>query len=1104
MSFHLSAWSIKNPIPTIVTFLILGFVGLTSFVALGIDDTPNIDISAVNVVVTQRGASPTELETQVTKKIEDAVANLDGIDEITSTIIEGRSTTVLEFELGTDANQATNEVSNAVSQIRPDLPQDINEPIVSKLSFSGGTVMAYAVESDKKDVAELSNLVDQTIIPQLLNVEGVGEIDRWGGVDREVRVDLDPERLLAYRISATDVNQQIRDYNINLAGGKTKLGGKEQNVRTLGSARSVRQIAQYPIRLPEGGRVALNKLGKVNDGFGEASQKAYLNGDAVVAFAVKRSTGSTLVEVEEAVKAEVSKLKQTLDEDLNLTVIFTRADSIRGSFEGTIYALVFGCVLTVLTVGIFLRDWRATIITATALPLSIIPTFWVMRSLDYTLNGMTLLALALAIGNLVDDAICMLENIDRHIQMGKSPFQAALDGAREIGLAVVATTSTIVAVFVPVAFMGGIPGQFFQPFGLTVAVSTMFSTLVACTVTPMMSAYLLKDKATAENSDLAIANNRNGSNISLKKGNIVRCQLTQDTQRTLTPNEAKRVIEQGRKFKLNALTDSKLNLTQNFSGQNAQSLPGSGEPEKSSSKSPKQKRRPYQSLLKWALRHRITTLILATVFFIASLQLVPFIPKGLFSEGDTGLSTIVVNLPPGSPLGETETVMSDVSQTLQANSAVEKVLAYVGSESVNSGTLYATLVPKAERDISQQQFQEQMRLEFAKIAGAKVSFRSQGAGGGNKDVSLVLRSDNPEALFTAAQNLEAQMREIVGLVEIDSSVSLVQPEIIIEPDVQRATDLGVSVQAIASTASLALIGDNEFNLAKFNLSDRQIPIRVQIDPEERVNINNVKNLLVPGNGGDLVPLKSVARIRLGSGPAEIQRFNRNRRVTVEANLQGISLGDALTQIRALPAMNPLPIGVSEEPSGDAEIMRDIFSRFGGALALAILCIYAILVLLYNNFLYPFAILVALPLSVGGALLGLLVTQKELGLFALIGIVLLMGLVTKNAILLVDFALAGIQQGRPQFKAVVEAGISRLRPILMTSISTVAGMMPIALELGADGEVRSPMAIAVIGGFTTSTLLTLIVVPVLFTYIDNFCFGLANLFRRIRGENIPSS
>ena len=1103
MSFHLSAWSIKNPIPTIVTFLILSFVGITSFVALGIDDTPNIDISAVNVVVTQRGASPTELETQVTKKIEDAVANLDGIDEITSTVTEGRSTTVLNFELGTDANQATNEVSNAVSQIRPDLPQDINEPIVSKLSFSGGTVMAYAVESDQKDVAELSNLVDQTLIPQLLNVAGVGEIDRWGGVDREVRVDLNPERLLAYRISATDVNQQIRDYNINLAGGKTKLGGKEQNVRTLGSAQSVRQIAQYPIRLPDGGRVTLSNLGTVSDGFSEAEQKAYLDGQAVVAFAVKRSTGSTLVEVEEGIVAEVSKLKQTLDEDINLTVIFTRADDIRGSYEGTIYALVFGCVLTVLTVGIFLRDWRATVITATALPLSIIPTFWVMRSLDYTLNGMTLLALALAIGNLVDDAICMLENIDRHIKMGKKPFQAALDGSREIGLAVVATTSTIVAVFVPVAFMGGIPGQFFQPFGLTVAVSTMFSTLVACTVTPMMSAYLLRDRDSSENQNLAIAMNQNGSRTRSADSGIVRCQFTPDPQRTLTPTEAKRVLEQGRKFKLNGMSNARLGSGQNPPRQNGKSLPGSGTTPQAS-KPTKPKRRPYQSLLQWALRNRVTTLILATVFFIASLQLVPFIPKGLFNEGDTGLSTIVVSLPPGSPLGETEAVMSDISETVQANPAVEKVLAYVGSENVNSGTLYATLVPKSEREITQQQFQEQMRLEFAKIAGAKVSFRSQGAGGGGKDISLVLRSENPEALFTAAQNLEAQMREINGLVEIDSSVSLVKPELIIEPNVQRATDLGVSVQAIASTASLALIGDNESNLAKFNLSDRQIPIRIQIDPQERADINNLKNLLVPGNQGELVPLKSVARIRLGSGPAEIQRFNRNRRVTVEANLQGISLGDALTQIRALPAMNPLPIGVSEEPSGDAEIMRDIFSRFGGALALAILCIYAILVLLYNNFLYPFAILVALPLSVGGALLGLLITQKELGLFALIGIVLLMGLVTKNAILLVDFALAGIQQGKPQFKAVVEAGVSRLRPILMTSISTIAGMMPIAMELGADGEVRSPMAIAVIGGFTTSTLLTLIVVPVLFTYIDNFCFGLAKLFRRLRGESIPSS
>ena len=1067
MSFHLSAWSIKNPIPTIVTFLILSIVGITSFLSLGINDTPNIDVAAVNVVVTQRGASPTELETQVTKKVEDAVANLDDIKEITSTVTEGRSTTVIDFELGTDSDRATNDVRNAVSQIRSDLPQDINEPIVSRLSFSGGVVIAYAVESDRKDVAELSNLVDQTIIPALLNVSGVGEIDRWGGVDREVRINLDPDRLLAFSISATEVNQQIRQYNINLTGGKTNLGGREQNVRTLGSARTVEEIRNYPIRLDNGGRVLLSKLGTVSNSFAEATQKAYLNGEPVVAFAVKRSTGSTLVEVEEGIKEAVAELKTTLPEDVKLQTIFSDADSVRASYNGTINALIFGCALTVLTVGIFLRDWRATIITATALPLSIIPTFWVMKAFGYTLNGMTLLALALAIGNLVDDAICMLENIDRHLRMNKKPFRAALDGAKEIGLAVVATTSTIVAVFIPVAFMGGIPGQFFQPFGVTVAVSTMFSTLVACTVTPMMSAYLLKGTSSRKKQTQLKSNEPLPKNVTL-----MRCEVTPSASQTITKSYLDELIANSQKVTKPLTNERKT----------------------------KNKPQPYRSLLKWALKHRITTLVLAVIFFVGSLQLIPFIPKGLFDSGDTGLSTIVVTLPPGSPLADTEELLLQLSDTVADNSAVASVLAYAGSENVNSGTVYVNLLPKEERDVTQQQFQEQMRTVFETIPGAKISFRSQGAGGSGKDVSIVLRSDNPTALATAAQNLVTQMASVPGLVEIDSSLSLVKPELIIEPNAQRATDLGVSVQAIANTASLALIGDIDSNLAKFNLSDRQIPIRVQIDPQQRANIQNIKNLLVPSDNGELYPLKSVAQIRLGSGPAEIERFNRNRRVTVEANLQGVSLGDALASIQDLPAMNPLPAGVSEEPSGDAEIMREIFSRFAGALALAILCIYAILVLLYNNFFYPFAILVALPLSVGGALLGLLITQKELGLFALIGIVLLMGLVTKNAILLVDFALAEIQQGKPQFKAVVEAGVSRLRPILMTSISTIAGMMPIALELGADGEVRSPMAIAVIGGFTTSTLLTLVVVPVLFTYIDNIYDWLIGSFRKLRGES----
>ncbi len=1043
MSFHFSSWSIKNPVPTVVTFLILGVIGITSFMALGIDDSPNIDVPIVTINATQRGVSPTELETQVTKKIEDAVANLDGIDELSSTITDGSSSTVIKFDLGVDSDRAVNEVRNAVSQIRPDLPQDIDEPRVNKLQFTGGTVVTYAVSSAQRSVEEVSNLVDLTIIPEILNVEGVGQVDRLGGVDREIRVNLDPERLQAYGITATDIDEQIAQFNLNLSGGRSEVGGREQSVRTLGSAKTVNDLKAYPIELGNGDTVPLSNFGEVADNFEESRQKAFLNGQPVVGFAVKRSSGTTLVSVEEAVTKEVAQLKTTLPKDVKLQLIFTRADEIRASYQGTINALVLGCLLTVMTVGIFLRDWRVTLITATALPLSIIPTFWVMKTLGYTLNSMSLLALALAVGNLVDDAICMIENIDRHLQMNKQPFQAALDAAREIGLAVVATTATIVAVFIPVAFMGGIPGQYFQPFGVTVAVSTMFSTLVACTVTPMLSAYLLKPRKQAFK--------------------YPRFRAFNAVSYDITPygRENKEVISKATPNLFASSQDLDVNAGAKF--------------------------QPYRFVLNLALRNRITTLILAGAFFFASLQLIPYIPKGLFDSGDTGLSTIQVELPPGSRLESTESVVKQLEQVLsEKQSVIKSVLSEVGQDDqIDKATISVKLLPKTERSVSQQEFQDQMRKAFINIPGARISFQSQGAGGSDKDVSLILRSNNPEILVKTANELEKQAREIPGLVEVTSSTSLVEPEVIIQPDPRRAADLGVSVQAIASTASLASIGNSDFDLAKFNLSDRQIPIRVQINPAKRQDIETLNNLRIPSRDGTLVPLKSVATISLGSSPATIERFNRNRQVTVEGNLQGLALGDAIAKIRALPAMKNLPPEVKEEPSGDAEIMRDIFGRFGEALGLAILCIYAILVLLYNNFLYPFAILVALPLSIGGALLGLLITQKELGLFALIGIVLLMGLVTKNAILLVDFALAGLKEGKPLRKAVISAGVSRLRPILMTSISTVAGMLPIALELGADGEVRSPMAIAVIGGFTTSTLLTLVVVPVLFTYVDSF-------------------
>ncbi|NJN71477.1 MAG: efflux RND transporter permease subunit [Limnothrix sp. RL_2_0] len=996
MSFHVSAWSIKNPVPTLMGFIILIIVGLYSFFNLGIDNTPNIDISSVIVSVSQPGAAPEEIETDITKKIEDAIASLADLDQITSTVTDGSSRTVVNFELGTDTNQATNDVRNAIAEIRASLPQDINDPIVRKLDFSGGSVMTYALSSDQRSVEELSDLIDRKIGRELTNVQGVADIERLGGVDREIRVDLDPQLLQGLGITATQVNDQIARFNINSPGGRVEIGGSEQNVRTLGSAKNIQALQQYPISLPNGDIVPLESLGTVADLYREPRVAATLDNEPVVAFSVLRSTGSTVVGVDRGIRKAIAELEKTLPEDLQFQLIFTRADEIQASYDGTILALVAGCLLTVVTVFIFLKDWRATVITAAALPLSIVPTFFVMQYLDYTLNGMTLLALALAIGNLVDDAICMIENIDQHLQMGKTAYRAAIDGAKEIGLAVVATTATIVAVFLPVAFMGGVPGQFFQPFGVTVAVSTMFSTLVATTMTPMLSAYLLKSKLSSFQTD---------------------------------------------------------------------NQPGT-----------------YRNILGWALSHRLTTLLIAAAFFIGSLQLVPFIPKGLFSSGDTGISTVSFDLPPGSTLADSENIMEYVGDRLLDNPAVSTVLATANS--VNSGLIYVNLVPQDER-ISQQEFEQDMREEFRKIPGARVAFRSAGAGGGSKDLSIILKSENKESLLATAATLEKQMADIPGIVEISSSASLVKPEILIQPDPQRAADLGVSVAAISRTASLALIGDNEFNLPKFNLSDRQIPIRVQLDPDKRKDIDTLKNLQVSSSTGQLVPLAAVADLRLGSGSAQIDRFNRFRQVEVGANLQGAALGDAFTAVNDLPVMSPLPADVTIEPSGDAEIMRDIFSRFVTALGAAILCIYAILVLLYNNFLYPLTILSALPLSVGGALLGLLITQKELGLFALIGIVLLMGLVTKNAILLVDFSLAGMKEGKSLRQSLIDAGISRLRPILMTSISTIAGMLPIALELGSDGATRSPMAIAVIGGFSTSTLLTLIVVPVIFTYIYRF-------------------
>jgi hydrophobe/amphiphile efflux-1 (HAE1) family protein len=1008
MSFNISAWSIKQPVPTIVLFLILTIGGLVSFPLLGIDDSPNIDVPSVSISVTQTGADPSELESQVTKKVEDAVAGLGNIDHIISTVNDGSSNTTVNFLLGTNSDRATNDVRNAIAQIRQSLPQDINDPVVKRVEFAGSSIMSYAVVSDRQTVEQLSDLIDLNISRVLLSVKGVAQVQRIGGRDRDIRVDLNPQQLQSLGITATQVNEQIRTFNINLPGGRTEIGNSEQTVRTLGSAKTIEQLKAYQITLPQGGFVPLSSLGKVDEGYAEARQAARLNNKPVVAFSILRSTGSTLVTVEEAVREAVKTMEKTLPPDVKLELIYTLADHIRDSYQASVDALILGAALAIVTIFIFLRDWRATLIAAVALPLSIIPTFAVLRMVGYTLNGMTLLALSLVVGILVDDAIVEIENIERHVGMGKTPYQAALDASAEIGLAVVATTMTIVSVFAPVAFMPGIPGQFFRPFGVTVSASVLFSLLVARTVTPMMAAYMFKEK---------------GHHEELKKD-----QLSYQ----------------------------------------------------------------YRRLLTWALKHRAIVLILAVALFFGSIQLIPFIPTGFIDRDDTGLSTVSIELPPGSTLSQTDLAVQQATKLLLAHPAVDSVLETEGAPTVSGGaggggggasgvntaSLYVKLKPAGKR-IGQQKFEEEMRPKLRDVPGVRLSF-AQGRVGGKKQMSIVLKSENAEALTKTAASLTQQMRQVPGLIEVESSASL--------------------VQQIARTASLATIGDIDSNLAKFDLPDRQIPIHVMLASQFRSDIETIKNLQVPAKNNTFVPLRAVADITLGSGPSQIDRYDRARQVSVEGNLlDGTTLGEAAAAVNKLPAMNPLPPGVEQESSGDAKVMQDIFSGFAGALGTAVLFIYGVLVLLFANFLHPVTIMVALPLSLGGALLGLLVGQKSLGLYALIGVVLLMGIVTKNSILLVDYAIMNQKEGEPTYEATLDSGIARLRPILMTTIAMIAGMVPIALGIGAGSQVRSPMAMAVIGGLMTSTLLTLVVIPVVFTYLDGLQVWIFNLVRGKKGS-----
>lgn len=1007
---NLSAWCILHPVPPLVLFIILTLGGLVAFFNLGIDESPNIDVPAVSVAVTQPGASPAELETQVTRRIEDAVAGLGNIKHITSTINEGISSTIIEFELGTNSDRATNDVRNEIAKTRQQLPQGIDEPVVQRLEFTGGPFVTYTVSSPKKSVEELSWLIDNEIARSLLSVPGVGQVQRSGGVDREIRLHLNPARLESLGVTADMVSTQLRALNINLPGGRGELGSQEQAIRTLGSAPTIEALAAAQIALPNGKYARLDTIGTVTDATAEQRQIALLDGKPVVAFSLVRSPGSNMVDVETKADKKLEDLKKLLPKDVTINRIRSEAIFVHQSYESCLEHLILGAVLAVIVIWMFLRDWRAAVISALAMPLSLIPTFAVMKMVGFTLNNMSLLGLSLVIGVLVDDAIVEIENIVRHMGFGKSPYKASLDAADEIGLAVVATTMTLVVVFVPVGFMGGIPGQFLRQFGLTVAVAVFSSLLVARMLTPLIAAYFLKPV--------------------------------------------------------------KEDHSQGWMG------------------------RTYDRILVSALKHRLITIIAGVLFFGLGIVLFRMMPTSVIGTVDRGETLLTVELSPGSTLADTRSVVDRIVKIMQARPDVKQVFATVGAPmagrgrqggsagEVHKANVYIMLKPRGERKLSQQAFEQEVRPLLRTVPGARLAFTR--VGGITGKLRVVLTSNDGVALGRVSDQLADQMRAINGVSDVVSSASLQRPEIVVKPNFGAAAEQGVGVQSVARTALIATLGDIESALPKFNLSDRQINIRVQLDPSHRDDIETIRNLRVLGKGGRLVPLSSVADVGLGSGPAQLNRLDRARQVTIEASMApGLTLGDALKKVHELPAYKSKPAEVIDTPSGDAEIQRDIFGGFAAALGGAVLLIYAVLVLLFNGFLHPLTIMMSLPLALGGALVALVMAGQSLGFYSLIGIVMLMGLVTKNAILLVEYCLLSMHGGMPRYEALLAAGRTRMRPIMMTTIAMIVGMMPIAIGVGAGSEARQPMAICVIGGLITSTLLTLVVVPVVFTCIDDF-------------------
>ena len=996
---NISSWATKNPTFPIVMFMVLLFLGTVSFNRMAINNQPDISFPLVTVTVSQPGAAPTEMEKQITQRIEGAVASIGNVEHITSWVVEGTSGTNVEFAVGTSTDRAVNDVRDAVAKIRPDLPEGIYEPVIQRVDFDTN-LGQYAVTTTDMTLEQLSWFVDNTVAKRLLAIPGVAGINRSGGVNREIRIDLDPVRLQAYGVTAVQINNALRSLNIDAAGGRTEVAGAEQAVRVLGGAKTASVLADTQIAIMGNRTVRLGDVATIRDGAAEQRSLARLNGREVTSFVVRKAKGGSEVQTMDKVTAELAAISKE-NPKAHIALIDDNVKYTREQYRSAIEALVEGAVLAVFVVFVFLRDWRATVISALAIPLSCIPAFFFMDIMGFTLNSISLLALSLVAGILVDDAIVEIENIVRHMRMGKTAWQASLDAADEIGLAVVATTMAIVAVFLPVALMPGISGQYFKQFGLTVVAAVLMSLLVARLITPLCAAYFLQP---------------HGARAHASGPVMVR----------------------------------------------------------------------YIGFLRWSIRHRWYTVGGGVLAFALTIFLGMQLPMEFRPPVDNGQSSVAIELAPGVRMDDVKRVSAQAAALLRARPEVKSVFETIGGgDEIRFANLSLTLVPRSERTMSTIEFERALAPALRKLPDARVNFQSQTGGYGGHDVTVVLVGDDPLLLHSAGESLIKGMKRMSSLRDAHIDADLQRPEIVIKPHFALAAQLGVSVQALSQTIRIATIGDVPQNLAKFSLADRQIPIRVQLPDTARTDLSMLENLPVPTTSGTTVPLKVIADVGFAEGATKIRRYNQGRRIALVADLApGTKSGDANAAIKLLPEYKTLPQGVKEVAVGQAQWLGELITNFVYALIAGVLLVFAVLVLLYRRVLPPFVNMPSLFLAPLGAIIALLITGESLSIDVFIGLLMLFGIVAKNSILLIDFAIEEMRVGIDRVEAILDAGRKRAQPIVMTSVAMIAGMLPIALSLGSDGSQRAPMGVAVIGGIALSTVLTLIIVPAAFTIADD--------------------